>query len=135
MAVKEVATIYYRFLQRDRSIGIDYPWSMKDIRESWIRNGNLQPNGGYTVVIVRDEDSGKHYLGISRCSETDRFQRKEGRRQATRYAKLAIENGTKVMYPRLTNKPELAQLSTILDEIPKRFLYDDNSFKKAEGVF
>lgn len=133
--MKEVATIYYRFLRREGHREIDYPWSMKDIRESWSRRGDLQSNGGYTVVIVRDEDSGKHYLGISRCSETDRFQRKEGRKQAMRYAKLAAENGEKVRYPRLSKKPHLAQLGAILDEIPKRFLYDDKSFKKAEGVF
>lgn len=136
----EVFTSYTRYRVAHNDIRLDpfspaLLFSMNGKTEGgtlrWIPD--LRATGGYTVVVVRDPQTNRYHIGVSRCSKTDRFQRRTGRELALQRALQAQSEGRKISYPAPHNKEEKSALLDVLANIPMRFMLDDDNIREVRG--
>lgn len=125
---KQVSTLHYRYF--------DSPWSS-------VRQANMpvstqlrsttgyKAHGGYTVVVIHNQERDTYHIGISRCSEKDHYIKKAGRGLALVRAIEAMEKGVKFSFPTPQGKIQKLQLQSIIKSLPMRYLFDESSVRSV----
>lgn len=99
--------IHFRFLEHSQ----DIPISMREFRaiREEVQNANnallgvsmlrfpepqLSAKGGYTVVVLTNNETNEEWLGVAKCDNRDHFVRRIGSQDAFNVAKLAMNEGS-----------------------------------------
>lgn len=100
-----------------------YPSIMLYGENKYICNSNRitnpSPKGGLTIAIIENlqyesQGGNKYYIGVSVCSRTDNFCKRDGRAIALGRARVALYNDKKFVYP----KTQTSLVKMAISDIP-----------------